>query len=154
MSGQLDSAQLRGLAYDWAHLFGMPHIGAEYRSYRTGTYRVFEGEPCLICGRQATNAHHVVPRSVWGVFHIDGHELRSPLFALCGSGTQGCHDGFHGGARYEVVWEWDSDEEESLWWDGTMLGEMGYMPHDDRLFRHGKYVIHDKKLDLDIVLRG
>ena len=132
----------------------MPHIGATYRSYANGTYKVLEGEPCVVCGHPSTNAHHIVPLSVWHVYNLRGNCLRSPLFALCGSGTQGCHDGFHGGSRYKVSWLWDTQEDEDMWWSGRMLEEMGYVPHDDRLFRHGKYVIHDKRLDLEIHLRG
>ena len=150
-----DSRLLMGLSYDKAHLMGLPNVGCEYLSYCAGTYRVLEGERCLLCGAyHPLNAHHVVPKSVCGTFYLKGHMLRSPLFALCGSGTQGCHDGFHGGSRYKVSWLWDTQEDEDMWWSGRTLEEMGYEPHDDRLFRHGKYVIHDKRLDLEIHLRG
>lgn len=38
---------------------------------------------CAICGRYATNYHHIVPRSVGG--------KNGPVVRLCGSGTTGCH---------------------------------------------------------------
>ena len=40
-------------------------------------------DTCVVCGRLATNRHHVVPRS------LGGHD--GPTVALCGSGTTGCH---------------------------------------------------------------
>ena len=144
-------SQLQGISYDRASLFGMPHLGCEYTD-GTGRYRVLEGEQCLICGAyRPLNAHHVVYRSVRKQFFLNGRGLRSPLFCLCGSGTQGCHGDVHAG-RYKVLWEWDSPENESMWWSGELLDRYG--PHSDELFGFGKYVIHDKKLDLDIHIRG
>ena len=128
-------ALLGGLSYDKAHLFGLPHLGCRYT--HGDRYELLDGEPCVVCGRPARNCHHVVPRSVRKVFRLGAYELRSPLFALCGSGTTGCHDGFHGGRRYVARWEWDVDE--SLWWDGTLLDRHG--PHSDELFGYGRYVI-------------
>lgn len=131
--------QLQGLSADRASLFGMPHIGAAYR--RSGGYAPIT-DRCLMCGRPVSNCHHVVPRSVREVFVLDGHELRSPLFALCGSGTTGCHDGFHGGARYFASWAWDDPRDEDLWWDGTLLRH--YLPHDVRLYGRGRWEIEDR----------
>ncbi len=147
----IDMGKLQGISYDRAHLFGMPNIGAEYADYRSGSHRLLDSE-CLICGRQATNAHHIVPRSVRKEFFVGDRKLRSPLFALCGSGTTGCHGEFHGGARYKVMWEWDSEDDEERWWSGELLDLYG--PHSESLYMHGKYVIHDRKLDLDIHVRG
>lgn len=140
-----------GLSNTWGDLFGLPHIGAEYTSYESGGYTVLDGEPCVVCGRPATNAHHVVPKSVRKVVSIGGRMLRSPLFALCGSGTTGCHDGFHGGARYKVRWEWDTEEYERAWWSGELLDRYG--PHSDELFRYGKYVLTDRLMDVEISMR-
>ena len=145
-------AQLQGLSYDWAHLFGMPHIGARYTDYDTGDYEMLYGEACVLCGRQGTNVHHVVPRSVRKAFFLGDHMLRSPLMALCGSGTLGCHNGMHGGARYKVRWEWDCEALEDAWWSGRLLERFG--PHDDRLFEMGQYVVEDRKMGYDIVLRA
>ena len=77
----------------------------------------------------------VTPRGTW--------RLRSPLIALCGSGTTGCHDGFHGGARYRPEWVWDEPEFEEAWWDGTLLCE--HEPHDPALYGYGHWAIADTK---------
>jgi hypothetical protein len=141
-----------GLSNTWGHLFGLPHIGAEYTDYGSGAYRLLDGERCVACQRQATNVHHVVPKSVAKVAFIGDAMLRSPLFALCGSGTTGCHGGFHGGARYKARWEWDSPEYEERWWDGLLLDRLG--PHSDELFGYGEYVVDDRVLDEEIHIRA
>lgn len=146
----LRMSQVQGLSRTWAHLYGLPHIGSTYTDYETGDYRGYEGEPCLMCGRPATNSHHVVWKSVGEVFFVGGRMLRSPLWALCGSGTTGCHSLFHGGARFRVRWEWNSDDEERAWWSGELLDRYG--PHDDRLFRHGRYVVEDRLNDMEIAI--
>lgn len=146
------ASQLQGLSYDWAHLFGMPNIGAEYDDYEAGTYRLLDGEPCAMCPGLATNVHHLVPRSVRKTFFLGGTMLRSPLFALCGSGTTGCHDGFHGGARYKARWVWDDPATEGRWWSGELLGLYG--PHSDGLFGLGEYVVTDRLADTEIHMRA
>lgn len=46
---------------------------------------------CAICGRPATNMHHIVRRSS-GKWIVDGEEMRKPLVRLCGGGNaNGCH---------------------------------------------------------------
>lgn len=139
-------SQLHGLSYRWAHMFGMPNLGAHYtprtrEGYESNGAYALDSDTCVLCGRRAQNTHHVVPRSVANTFTINGHMLRSPLMALCGSGTTGCHDGFHGGSLYEARWVWDRDED--MWWDGTLLEE--YRPHDPRLYRHGHWEIVSKR---------
>lgn len=135
-------SQLQGLSHRWASLFGMPNIDAEYTDYESGEYRLLDGARCLICGRPATNVHHVVPRSVRRDFVLGDTMLRSPLIALCGSGTTGCHNDFHGGARYELRWEWFSESDEDRWWDGSLLRDL--RPNDDALFELGEYALRDR----------
>lgn len=144
-------AQLQGLSYDKASLFGMPNVNAKYTSYECGDYRLDEGSVCPICGQRCTNVHHIVPRSARKRFFLGGIMLRSPLFGLCGSGTTGCHNGFHGGARYLIRWEWDSEERESEWWSGEILKSVE--PHDNALFGMGRYVLTDRLAGRDFVLR-
>lgn len=150
---QPDMQQLHGLSIQRAELYGKPNLGC---SYKGNSRYMLHGDMCVICRkRMATNAHHIAPRSS-GLFVMDtewGHfVLKSPLFALCGSGSTGCHNDFHGGARYEVEWQWDSDTWAQRWWSGWMLAH-GYLPHSERLFNCGQYVISDKKLGTETVYR-
>ena len=137
--------ELCGLDLDTASKFGMPHIGGHYNGAGLDTYHR-TSDACTICGRPATNLHHDPPRSKgffvlqtkWGAF-----VLRPALIALCGSGTTGCHNDFHGGSRYKARWIWHSDEAAEKWWSGWFLSH-GYQPHDPRLFEHGHWEIEDK----------
>lgn len=62
-----------------------------------------EGDFCPFCGRRATNAHHVVPRSQGGA---DG-----PTVRVCGMGNaSGCHGLLH---SHRLHMRWD---EESWQW--------------------------------------
>ena len=84
-------------------------------------------------GRGGKTFRLVTPNGVW--------ELRSPLFALCGSGTTGCHGKFHdGGLRAEWVWRTGAAEE--AWWSGTLLRE--YPPHSPDLYMFGYWAITDR----------
>lgn len=135
----LTREQLRGMSRERAELYGKPHIGCRYLGSRYELTR----PRCIVCGRPASNCHHVAHRS-WGrTFRLEtpngSWELLSPLFALCGSGTTGCHGGFHGGARLTAEWRWRSEESERMWWSGELL--QGYRPHDPGLFRHGYWAI-------------
>lgn len=101
----LDAWVLRGYPKERAELYGKPHLGAHYthgKAYEALSQR------CCVCGRRAGSVHHVAHRS-WGetfrlVTPCGTWDLRSPLFCLCGSGTTGCHDKFHGGARLKAEW--------------------------------------------------
>lgn len=140
----LQASQLRGWPKERAELYGKPHLGARYTGKRS--YELLQ-DRCCVCGRRAQSCHHVAHRS-WGlVFELvtpnGTWSLRSPLFALCGSGTTGCHDGFHGGARYRPEWVWDEPEFEEAWWDGTLLCE--HEPHDPALYGYGHWAITDTK---------
>jgi len=57
---------------------------------------------CVFCGKTATNAHHIVPRSHGG--------LKGPLVPVCGMGNaSGCHGLLHKHMlhmRYTGVWEY------------------------------------------------
>lgn len=135
--------QLRGLSLERAEVYGKPHVGARYTH---GDRYERTSERCCICRRPATNCHHVVPRGVGDRFPLVTPDrtwlLRSPLFALCGSGTTGCHDGFHGGARYRARWKWDDPQYERWWWDGILLEQFG--PHSPKLYAFGCWEIGDR----------
>lgn len=51
---------------------------------------------CVVCGRRATNQHHVVRRGA-GMLSVEGVSLSKPTLSLCGSGTTGCHGKAHEG---------------------------------------------------------
>lgn len=149
--------QLRGLSAEVAELYGKPHLGARYRGGGASAkaYRLEDGARCAVCRRPATNAHHVPPLSKGRGFRLVAPAgewlLRPSLFALCGSGTTGCHDGFHGGARYVARWVWDAAEFERQWWDGELLGR--HPPHDPALYLYGRWEIEDIKTGKAITIR-
>lgn len=153
-----DPSQLRGLPYETAKLYGMPHIGAWYNSENVKDYDHPDYFPCPICGRASTNVHHEPPRgksscidpetlkkvpgsflleTPWGKF-----VLLPALICLCGSGTTGCHGDRHNGSL-SIRWEWDSDDDERMWWDGTFL-KRGLKPNGDWLYEHGRYVYESR----------
>lgn len=49
---------------------------------------------CFICGRRATNKHHMVRRNA-GELYENGRKLKKPVITLCGSGCTGCHGKAH-----------------------------------------------------------
>lgn len=138
--------QLRGLSVERAELYGKPHVGARYLG-RSVTRCELTTDACCVCGGRATNAHHVAHRGWGDIFELvtpnGTWSLRSPLFALCGSGTTGCHDGFHGGAWLRAWWEWDDPLYEDAWWDGLMLAR--FEPHDKALYRYGRWAIENAR---------
>ena len=140
--------QLRGLSVDVAELYGKPHLGACYRGTGANAkaYRVLDGARCAICRWPATNAHHVPPLSKGRGFLLSTPRgewlLRPSLFALCGSGTTGCHDGFHGGARFFPRWVWRDDRCARAWWGGDILSELA--PHDPGIFAYGHWLVEDR----------
>ena len=95
-----------GIGADRFELLGKPSLGAYYARADYRSHRLLDGARCVICGRPATDAHHVVPRSTTkGVEVSTPHgprKLLSPLFALC----RDCHRDIHDRARYRVVWVW------------------------------------------------
>jgi hypothetical protein len=126
-------------------LYGMPHIGAKY--YRedahctkwTGDHRV-----CACCGKVGGghSRHHEPPLGRGTSFvlrtPVGRFVLMPALIDLCGSGTTGCHGDRHNG-RLAIRWEWDSDEYEARWWNGTFL-KRGMKPNGQWLFDYGKYI--------------
>lgn len=132
-------------------LYGLPHIGCHYEGKSVNSHKLDEDAVCVCCGKIATNAHHYPPKGTAPVRHRNGYELKPPLFAVCGSGTTGCHDGWHGGARYEAWWRWDRHEYELQWEDGTLLDRHG--PHSPALYYYGCWVIYDKKMDYEWEVR-
>lgn len=143
---------LQSYPYDVAKCFGMPNFGAEYVGSQ-GRYRR-TGEYCAVCGRQATNCHHVVRRGrTFRLRRADGMvvALRSPLMLLCGSGVTGCHGKAHSG-DLRIEWVWKSEEDERRWWDGELL--MDYAPYDQRLYRFGFWLIDDTESHLIKEIRG
>lgn len=153
----LTSSQLKGLSKEKAMLYGLPHIGARY--IKPGTSPSYEriSDTCAVCGKFATSCHHIVPRSYGRVFKLETptrgtYALRSPLFALCGSGTTGCHNDFHGGAMLKARWVWDSQSYEDAWWSGELLARYG--AHSPELFNYGCWEIENKRLGITFQIRG
>lgn len=126
-------------------LYGLPHIGCRYTNSSVNSNKLNEDATCVCCGLPATNAHHYPPKGTAPVRHRCGFELRPALFAVCGSGTLGCHNDWHGGARYEAWWRWDRFEYEQQWQNGELLRKYG--AHNPELYYYGCWVIHDKKID-------
>lgn len=147
-------ARLRGLSVERAELYGKPHVGARYTGQSAKSYERTQG-CCCICGRPAQSTHHVIPRGRGERFQLvtpnGTWSLLSPLFALCGSGTTGCHDGFHGGARFVPRWVWDSIQYEQQWWDGLLLKQLA--PHHPALYAYGCWEIEDRATGRTIQLR-
>lgn len=153
-------SQLRGLPIEEAQKFGMPHIGCFYEGESVKSHRREEGAACCVCGASASNAHHDPPLGMGGKNRsflletpMGKHVLKPALFAVCGSGTTGCHDGFHGGSRYKARWVWESPEYGELWWSGYWLSH-GIDPHSPVLYELGHWEISDGKTGKTIVHRG
>lgn len=138
------ASKLRGMPLYRAELYGKPHVGAAYTGSTPRAYERMSAW-CAICGRPATCCHHLAPLRSGGRFDLvtdcGTWRLRSALIALCGSGTTGCHDGFHGGARFRARWAWDSAEFEEAWWRGELLAMHG--EHDPALYGYGRWIIED-----------
>lgn len=68
-----------------------PKPRARRRSGGTSTLScVLEERECVVCGRAAENAHHVLPKSHGGDDEPDA------CLSICGSGTMRCHGAEHG----------------------------------------------------------
>lgn len=137
MSYTPDRKLLRGLSLDVAEQYGKPHINAWYPQHNggMGVYKFNHNASCPICGRRVTNVHHCPPRSK-GKFILHGRILRPSLFALCGTGVQGCHGKIHN--RVIVPrWRWYSDSFAEAWWNGELLDM--YEPHSEGLYDFGTW---------------
>lgn len=150
------SSQLRCLSYPVAERYGKPHISAHYKTRNVKSNKLDQYARCSICGEPATNSHHDPPlrngKSFLLVTDNGSFELKPALIALCGSGTTGCHDGFHGGARYRIEWIWDKDCYASAWWSGEILSKIE--PHSPELYMYGYWLITDKKTGDEKIYRG
>jgi len=122
--------------------FGKPHVGALYTGSSINSHALEDDALCTCCGRMAENAHHwpLGRRTV----EVAGKVLRPSLFAVCGSGTTGCHNGWHGGCRYKALWFWD-EERYFLDWVNGVFWDMGFEPHDQRLYLYGAWELYDFK---------
>ena len=136
-------AMTHGVPYPVAEAYGKPHFLCTYTGKSVNATKMFDGATCMCCGKLATNAHHWPPKGTAPTFtwHQDGRKLRPALFAVCGTGTMGCHDGWHGGARFRALWRWDSDEYARDWWEGDMLEKLG--EHSNALYRYGCWELYD-----------
>lgn len=156
MSFAIPQSQLRGLSIPKAELYGKPHVGAHYEGNGVKSHKADEGARCLVCHAQSQSVHHAPPLSVGREFALVTDNgifvLKPSLFALCGSGTTGCHNGFHGGARFVPEWVWRSDEAACAWWSGELLARME--PHSPELYDYGFWSIHDKVYGFCIEVRG
>lgn len=153
--------QLQGLSLEKAERYGKPNAGAYYKTASVRSHApLSEYQRCVVCGRPCTNVHHEPPlRNGHGFRFVDesgrpymvGGEpvvLRPSLFALCGSGTTGCHNGFHGGARFFPRWVWDSPQYAADWWGGRMLDIIG----DPTLYEYGHWEIEDRTSGCKLVI--
>lgn len=136
-----------GLPMDRANLYGKPHLGgAFYPDMRTKLGHLEPDAVCVVCGKPASNAHHVVPKGMGGgsatlhlPFDDKGIELRSPLMAVCGMGNvSGCHKRMHD-RDVRVRWEWDEPKYEEWWWKGYFF--QNHEQHDPAFFNFGRYII-------------
>lgn len=139
-------------AYNRDLLYGLPHIRCHYKGKSVNSHTLNDDAECICCGRTATNAHHYPPKGTAPVRHRNGFELKPPLFAVCGSGTTGCHNEWHGGARYEAWWAWDDADYEREWESGALL--LKYGAHSPKLYKHGRWMIHDKQTGIVFTYGG
>ena len=130
-----------GLPYTVAEMYGKPHIGCEYFGSSVNSHHLLEDAMCVCCGKLATNAHHFPPKGTCPTFTFRGRKLKPALFALCGSGTTGCHGQWHSPRRYTALWKWDSEKYAKAWWEGDLLGE--YEPHAPQLYLFGCWEVYD-----------
>jgi len=155
MSWTPTRAQLGGLSLDVAECYGKPHIGAHYTNSHVKSHKPDWDAVCAVCRRRIGSVHHIPPLSKGHTFTmktpVGQFVLRPSLFALCGNGTMGCHNGFHGGALYKARWKWDSDEYARMWWEGEFLRRM--RPHSRELYRYGCWVIEDIRNGWSIEVR-
>lgn len=69
-------------------------------------------------------------------------EVYTPLIAVCGDGTQGCHGKFEAGLL-KVEWQWHDKLCADLWESGWILSH-GYEPNSSDLFEFGSYRIFER----------
>ena len=90
---------------------------------------------CAVCGKPATNKHHVIPKGMGGV--SAELEKRIPKIRLCGMGNaDGCHGDVH--AKLLHLY-WDDD-----YCGGSWMMYRSIQPVDDKLcweLRHDEYTV-------------
>ena len=130
-----------GISQDRIELMGKPHLGAHYTAEDYRRYALDENARCAVCGRRATDVHHVVRRSTihsWTVNTPIGRFVAmSPLFALC----RGCHEKFHQ-VQLDVTWEWNDEDCREAWESGDILAHV-CPPGHERIFDYGHYILTD-----------
>lgn len=130
------STVLNGTSYENAKSFGAPHFMARYTGSGYGSYKRDPDAVCFVCGRPATETHHApyrdyfALRTKWGTF-----VLKPALVALC----RECHEDIEH-SRKHLVWVWNSDEIERMWWSGYILSH-GYKPHSEHLYKLGRWTV-------------
>lgn len=130
-----EADKLQGLTIETAECMGKPHVGARYLfNEGVNRYTMDLGTPCSVCGKSATNVHHQPNKGRGRILILNGHMLRPALFALCGSGTTGCHGKIHQ-QKLKIVWRWTSEEYAREWWEGGLLEEV--KPHSEELYNYG-----------------
>lgn len=133
----MNTMLFRQVSREYAMLYGMPHMGAHYKSDNVNSHRLDEGALCSVCGRMAQHAHHCPPKSKarsillqseWGQF-----VLKPALIAVCAE----CHARIH---RHEIQpkWLWNNEEDARLWADGYLLAH-GYCAHSEKLNELGRW---------------
>lgn len=141
-----EKAKLRGLPLHVAECYGKPNVDAFYAGNSVKSHKLKDNALCMCCNRLATNVHHNPPLSKGKSFLLVGefgtYELKPALFALCGSGTTGCHNGFHGGATFSAEWMWDNQKFAESWWNGSLL--LLHKSNSKELFDYGYWLIRDK----------
>lgn len=133
-----------GVSAERVELMGKPSLGAHYEREDYRSHKLDDGARCVFCGRPATDAHHVVPRSTLRGYLVETplgkFVTLSPLFALC----RDCHNDLHMRARYHIRWEWKSDQYAEEWENGHTLAHI-CPAGSSFLFQQGRYVVTDKK---------
>lgn len=137
---ELTRAQLHGFSREDAECFGKPHLGAQYTGPDSLTKYARTGQHCIVCGRTPISTHHQPYRQTFTLVAANGVEwkLRPALFAVCGTGTTGCHGAIEHN-RVKIRWEWDSLEAAAKWWSGELLEAYG--PHSVQLYKFGCWAI-------------
>lgn len=162
---EMTAGKLDGLSYERAELFGKPHLGAHYEGRvdyslkypaKRKQHRLNDGAICPFCGGgPASEAHHMVPKGIGGGslvfdFRTEWGEfiLLSPLFGLCSK-----HHRFFTEGHLSIRWDWTDADAMAAWWSGSLLAH-GYIPHDQRLWEFGRYIVTAKETGREVVFRG
>lgn len=66
---------------------------------KAGAQARLASRSCAACGREASNAHHVIPRGS----PYFGDDVVENLVVVCGTGTGYCHGALHGSPYVDKV---------------------------------------------------